>query len=60
MRAAYRSNGSAPIAKIEVPDDVLIERNARYSAPRTISASLLGDPPAGFSALDRKRQGLPV
>lgn len=61
MRAAYRSQGNVkPAAKIEVPDDVIIERNARFSAPRTISAFVLGDPPPGFSALDRKRQGLPV
>jgi hypothetical protein len=33
---------------------MIADRDARYSAPRTITASLFGDPPPGYSALDRK------
>ena len=43
-----------------IPDDVFIERDRRLGAPRTIGSLILGDPPPGYSALDRKRQGLPV
>ncbi|WP_439400301.1 hypothetical protein ACRQ5Q_42870 (plasmid) [Bradyrhizobium sp. PMVTL-01] len=41
----------------DVPDDVFEEAQRRNSAPRTITQSFFGDPPAGFSALDRKRCG---
>jgi hypothetical protein len=41
-----------------VPDHVLIDRAARLCAPVTPNVLVLGDPPAGFSALDRKRQGV--
>src|SRR6185312_7352486 len=34
------------------------ERDRRLAAPKTLSGWLLGDPPVGFSALDRKRQGI--
>lgn len=47
-------------APINIPNDVWAERNARLTAPRTVSASILGDPPPGYSALDRKRQGVVV
>ena len=36
--------------------DILAERDRYLSAPRTLTQSLLGDPPPGYSALDRKRQ----
>jgi hypothetical protein len=58
MRAKYKARQGQVPMKVEVPEDVLAERNTRLSAPRTVSAFVLGDPPAGFSALDRKRQGL--
>jgi hypothetical protein len=37
------------------PDDVLRERDARMDASyrRTIGATLMGDPPPGYSALDQ-------
>lgn len=38
-----------------VPDDVWAEREARMSAPITISGFVLGDPPRGFSSLERRR-----
>lgn len=34
------------------------ERDRRLATPKTLSAWLLGDPPPGYSALDRKRQGI--
>lgn len=36
------------------PAEVLAERDARALAPRSLSALLLGDPPRGYSALDRR------
>lgn len=40
------------------PAPALLAEAQRYLyAPRTISQQLLGDPPPGYSALDRKRQG---
>jgi hypothetical protein len=38
----------------ELPRDVLAERNHRLSLPLTIGQIVLGDPPPGYSALDRK------
>lgn len=37
------------------PDFVLAERDRRLSAPMTLTMLLTGDPPVGFSALDRLR-----
>jgi hypothetical protein len=45
---------------MSIPDDVFTERDRRLGAPRTIGSLILGDPPPGYSALDRKRQGLPA
>lgn len=33
----------------------LAERDRRRAAPRTLTQEFFGDPPAGYSALDRKR-----
>jgi hypothetical protein len=49
-----------PTDPATVPDQVLQDRNARITTPKTITAMLLGDPPPGWSSLDRKRQGLPA
>jgi hypothetical protein len=38
-----------------VPVDVWIERSRRLAAPRSLTASIMGDPAPGYSALDRKR-----
>jgi hypothetical protein len=54
-RAAFRNYPTDPAT---VPDDVLQDRNARITTPKTITAILLGDPPPGWSSLDRKRQGV--
>lgn len=43
-----------PVHPVEVPDDVIIERNNRTSAPRSLTSLICGDPAPGFSALDRK------
>lgn len=40
--------------------DLIAEAHKRLYAPRTISQQLLGDPPPGYSALDRKRQAVPA
>jgi hypothetical protein len=40
------------------PDTALADREARLSAPRTLTATWFGDPAPGWSALDRKRQGV--
>lgn len=58
MRAKYKARQGEVPMKVEVPGEVLAERDMRLSAPLTVSAFVLGDPPRGFSALDRKRQGV--
>lgn len=40
--------------RVSVPDHVLADADRRANAPRTISAFVLGDPPMGFSALDKR------
>jgi hypothetical protein len=42
------------------PDERIAEREYRLALPRTLTGQYFGDPPPGYSALDRKRQGLPV
>ena len=37
--------------RIDVPNEVWEEREARLSAPKTLTGSLMGDPPIGYSAL---------
>lgn len=51
------NRASRAVLQIEIPADVLDDRECRMSAPRTITASVLGDPPPGYSALDRKQSG---
>lgn len=47
-----------PLTLAKAPPDLLEEREARNAAAhnRTLTASVFGDPPPGFSALDKKRQ----
>jgi hypothetical protein len=40
--------------KCEVPADCWIDCDRRMNAPRTLTALLCGDPPPGYSALDRR------
>ena len=54
-RWGFRNNTSDPA---HIPDGVFVDRAARLNTPRTLTATFLGDPPPGWSALDRKRQGV--
>lgn len=49
-----RVEDHAPITAPRVPQSVLIERDQRLLAPRSLSAMFFGDPPQGFSALEGK------
>lgn len=46
---------SRVVCHVEIPSSVLIDRERRSLAPRTITALLFGDPPPGYSALDRRQ-----
>lgn len=59
IRAQF-GNGVGPQrqAAREIPDEVKSNRDARVKAgPRDLSGAFFGDPPRGFSALDRKLSG---
>jgi hypothetical protein len=43
---------------VRAPAEVMEDRARRMAAPKTITGMLCGDPPPGWSALDRKRQGV--
>lgn len=47
-------HGNSPVRTTRIPDDVVADREARLTAPRSLTAAMLGDPPRGFSALDRR------
>lgn len=53
--AAFGSRRSDDRPSEPVPMEVWVERSKRIAAPRSLTASLLGDPPSGYSALDRKQ-----
>ena len=53
QRQSYRP-ASTTIAS-RPSDELIAEARRRADAPRSLSAMLLGDPPRGFSALDRKQ-----
>lgn len=43
------------VIHISIPQEVLADREVRMNAlPPSLTAAFFGDPPAGFSALDRK------
>lgn len=42
--------------KVEIPERVLLDRNRRHAAARSITSMLCGDPAPGQSALDKRRQ----
>ncbi len=52
-----RRAGDEFVGHKHVPDSVLLERDARAKArlAQSATSAVLGDPPPGFSALDRKR-----
>ena len=44
------------VVNIEPPtDEMIAERDARLAHPQTLTAVLMGDPPRGQSALDRRQ-----
>lgn len=45
----HRVEGSAV-----VPESVLVERDARLAAPKSLTGWMFGDPPHGFSALEMR------
>lgn len=53
-RAGKTHRSDRPIA---IPPEVLAERELALSAHRDLTSEAFGDPPAGRSALDRKRMG---
>ena len=43
------------VTRMQVPEEVLEERQRRQDAPyRTAYSAMLGEPPVGYSALDRR------
>lgn len=38
----------------EIPEEVIVERVKRATAARTLTGFVFGDPPLGFSALDKR------
>lgn len=55
-RRSLFGRGVEATSKYAVPERLFTERDVRYEAMdrRTIGQVLLGDPPPGFSALDRR------
>lgn len=56
-RSAESTDIKWAVVKQVVPDYLFIDRERRLAAQRTITGFLCGDPPPGFSALDRKMGG---
>jgi hypothetical protein len=44
----------APSKDDSIPSEVIEAAVRRATAPRSLTAILMGDPPAGFSALERR------
>lgn len=55
-RDAAKASGVMNVAarKVDAPPELIEEAARRAKAPRSITASIMGDPPPGFSALDRR------
>lgn len=51
----HHMGGDMPSATFRVPESVLAERERVTLAPLTINQAILGDPPPGRSALDKRR-----
>lgn len=45
------------VPRVEVPEHVIADAMRRATAPRSLTAILCGDPPTGFTSLDRKQMG---
>lgn len=53
----YRHQTAIQGAAHRPSEDVLEDRDRRSMAPRDLTSSIFGDPPPGYSALDKKRSG---
>lgn len=58
-RKKYAGDHGSKIHRVDsivvaVPAEALVDRNARAAAPRSLTAFVFGDPPPGWSALDRR------
>lgn len=61
-RKTYRSRGGKSCMEVraerprDIPDETIREWQTRSMAPRTLTGSIFGDPPIGYSALDMRGQ----
>lgn len=53
-RRTHRNHVLSEESRIVVPPEVIEERNQRCMAPQTLTGWRMGDPPVGFSALERR------
>ena len=53
LSGSGRQDNHKMVVVLDVPQSVLIDRDRRANAPRSLSATFFGDPPRGYSALDR-------
>lgn len=49
-----RNKGEVTPRAPEIPEEVIVERVKRSTAARTLTGFVFGDPPLGFSALDKR------
>lgn len=54
--SGYKERGADIVRPLVVPDEVFVERNERLSTPRSLTGAICGDPPPGYSALDRRQE----
>lgn len=54
VRTTHRNHVISEEMRVVVPPEVIEERNQRYMAPQDITGWICGDPPRGFSALERR------
>lgn len=55
-RRAISTVTSHPVLAVSRPDpEMIAEAQRRADAPRSLTAEFFGDPPAGYSALDRRQ-----
>lgn len=55
-RKGVRGEGPVRLGRPEPSPETIAEAVRAYSAPRTLTEALCGDPPKGRSSLDQKRQ----
>lgn len=54
-RSISHPHGTPVVSTVRPTPEMLEEAYIRSNAPRSLSATLLGDPPVGYSALDRRQ-----